>query len=326
MPRPRYKNQALASYPGFIVRKLKTKTRYYLKKNDGKRIPLGDDLPKAIQRYNDLLNVPISGAVTFAYAAEQYRKRVMPGKKPKTQCDQNRQLDTLKAAFPDALLDEIEPRHIAIYRDKRSKKTSANREMALFSHLWNWSREQGYTSKSNPTTGIKRNPEKPRERYVTDEEYQAVWDKADAILQDAMDLALLTGQRKGDVLNMRITDIADGYLFVRQGKTNKPMRIKIEGELAEVIERIKSRSRKAYGNWLIQTDTGQRVTHEMLRGRSDKARKEVGADWTFQDIRAKSASDSDGLTEAQERLGHEDSRTTRRHYRRGEKVSPLKRK
>lgn len=274
MPRPRYKNEALAAYPGLIVRKLKTKTRYYLKQHDGKRVPLGDDLPKAIQRYNELLNVPISGLVTFAYAAEQYRKRVLPGKKPKTQRDQDRQLDTLKAAFPDALLDEIEPRHIALYRDKRSVKTSANREMALFSHLWNWSREQGYTSKANPVQGVRKNPERPRERYVTDEEYQAVWDKADAVLQDAMDLALLTGQRKGDVLNMRVSDIADGFLFVRQGKTNKPLRIEIEGELAEVIERIKSRPRKSFGNWLIQTESGQRATNEMLRGRFDKARED----------------------------------------------------
>lgn len=326
MPRPRYKNQALAEYPGLIARKLKTKYRYYLKAQDGKRIPLGDDLPKAIQRYNELLNVPISGLVTFVYAAEQYRKRVLAFKKRKTQRDQDRQLDTLKAAFPDALLDEIEPVHIARYRDKRSKKTAANREMALFSHLWNWCREQGYTSKSNPVQGVRKNPERPRERYVTDEEYQAVWNEADAILQDAMDLALLTGQRKGDVLNMRVSDIADGCLFVRQGKTNKPLRIEIEGELSEVIERIKSRPRKATGNWLIQTEDGQRVTNEMLRGRFDKARKDAGADWQFRDLRAKSASDSDGLQEAQERLGHEDSRITRRVYRRGEKVSPLKRK
>ena len=94
---PNWSRFVLHCMCGAVARKLKTKTRYYLKKSDGKRIPLGDDLPKAIQRYNDLLNVPISGAVTFAYAAEQYRKRVMPGKKPKTQCDQNRQLDTLKS-------------------------------------------------------------------------------------------------------------------------------------------------------------------------------------------------------------------------------------
>ena len=93
-----------------------------------------------------------------------------------------------------------------------------------------------------------------------------------------------------------------------------------------MIERIKSHPRKAFGNWLIQTDTGQRVSNEMLRGHFDKAREDAAADWQFRDLRAKSASDSDGLTEAQERLGHEDSRTTRRHYRRGEKVSPLKRK
>lgn len=120
------------------------RTRYYLETFEGKRIPLGDDLPKAIERYHDQLNVPIFGAVTFAYATKQYRAKCLPKKSLKTKRDQEKQLDTLLAAFPHALLDEIDPQHIAQYRDKRSAKISANREIALLSHLWNWSREQGF--------------------------------------------------------------------------------------------------------------------------------------------------------------------------------------
>lgn len=324
MPRPRYRNQALAPYPGLVARKLKTKTRYYLETFEGKRVPLGDELQRAIERYNDLLNVPIAGAVTFAHAAKQYRAKCLPRKSLKTQRDQEKQLDTLLAAFPHALLDEIDPQHIAQYRDKRSAKVSANREIALFSHLWNWSREQGYTNKANPTQGVRKNQERPRERYVSDEEYNAVWEKAEPALQDAMDLALLTGQRPGDVFNWKLSDLRDGYLHVLQAKTRKPLRIEISGELADVIERIKGRPRNATGNWLVQTEDGQRLTYAMFRKRFEKAREAAGADWQFRDLRAKSASDSETLAEAQERLGHESSRTTRRHYRRGEKTKPLR--
>jgi len=43
-------------------------------------------------------------------------------------------------------------------------------------------------------------PESGRDRYVTDAEFLAVHGKADPTLQDAMDIALLTGQRPADVL------------------------------------------------------------------------------------------------------------------------------
>jgi len=329
MPRPRSKNLALAEYPGLIARPLKGKTRYYLQTYTGKRVPLGDKLDFAIKRYKELLHVPITGTVTFAYAAEQYREKVLPKKALKTQRGQNKGLDNLKAAFPEALLDEIEPVHIALYRDRRSAKTAANREIALFSHLWNWSREQGYTSKANPVQGVRKNPEKPRDRYVTDLEYKAVWKHADAALQDAMDLAFLTGQRPADVFGWKFSDIREGYLNVRQAKTGKLLRMAVTGELASVIDRIKQRPRKATGVYLVQTDTGQRLSYTMFRRRFDKAKEAAKVegeptDWQFRDLRAKNASDSDSLAEAQERLGHESSSTTKKHYRRGEKVSPLR--
>lgn len=51
-----------------------------------------------------------------------------------------------------------------------------------------------------------------RDRYVSDAEFQAVWEKADQTLRDAMDLALLTGQRPADVLKIKREDLRDGAL------------------------------------------------------------------------------------------------------------------
>ena len=61
--------------------------------------------------------------------------------------------------------------------------------------------------------------------YIEDEILKAAWDVADAALQDALDLAYLTGQRPTDKRQMRITDIRDGSLVVAQGKTGKKLRI-----------------------------------------------------------------------------------------------------
>jgi integrase len=85
----------------------------------------------------------------------------------------------------------------------------------------------GYTNAPNHCTGIRGHREAGRDRYVTDAEYQAVWDVADVDLRDAMDLALLTAQRPADVLKMNRDDIADGALLVTQNKTGKKLRIAI---------------------------------------------------------------------------------------------------
>jgi len=176
---------------------------------------------------------------------------------------------------------------------------------------------------------VRKNPEKPRDRYVTDAEYQAVLKHAEPALKDAMELAYLTGQRPADIFGWKLSDISEGYLHVRQGKTGKALRIAITGELAGLIDRIKRRPRKATGVYLVQTETGQKLSYTMFRRRFANAKRAAKiegekTDWQFRDLRAKNASDSGSLAEAQERLGHESSSTTKKHYRRGEKVSPLK--
>ncbi|KAF5292576.1 hypothetical protein FQR65_LT20254 [Abscondita terminalis] len=42
---------------------------------------------------------------------------------------------------------------IAQYRDSRTAKTRANREIALLSHVFNIAREWGLTTKDNPCVG-----------------------------------------------------------------------------------------------------------------------------------------------------------------------------
>lgn len=91
-------------------------------------------------------------------------------------------------------------------------RTRANREKALFSHIYNKAREWGYTALQNPCQGVKGYREVGRDRYVTDEEFAR--DKAHShyAVIDAMDLALLTGQRPADVIKFKRTDIRDGAL------------------------------------------------------------------------------------------------------------------
>jgi integrase len=291
---------------------------------------LGKDLNQARLRWAELENDPVQEEdKTFAVITNRYLKDVLPGLRAHTQRDYSQYAALLIAVFGHIPIDTIRPRDIADYLKHRgeSSKVRANREKALFSTIFNHARAWGYTDLTNPCIGIKGFKEKPRDRYVSDEEYAAVWAVAHPTVQDAMDLALCTGQRPADVLKIEVGHIADGYLMISQNKTGKKLRIKIEGELQLVIARIMGKPRDRVNKSLLQDSDGQSLSYFALRSRFDKAREQAGVSFQFRDLRAKAATDTNDLAHAQKLLGHRNRSTTEIYTRerQGEIVKPLAR-
>ena len=257
-------------------------------------------------------------------------REILPTLKAHTQRDYTQYFKLLDAVFGELPIDSIRPFDVDEYLRVRGEtaRVRANREKALFSAIFNHARSWGYTDLTNPCIGIKGHKEKSRDRYVSDEEYAAVWACAHPTVQDAMDLALCTGQRPADVLKFNVTDIVGGSLSLTQNKTGKKLRIAIEGELADVIARILAKPRDKVNRALLQDPDGQRLSYFALRSRFDKARASAGVSFQFRDIRAKTATDTNDLAHAQNLLGHK-SRSTTEIYTRdrlGELVQPLSRK
>lgn len=199
--------------------------------------------------------------------------------------------------------------------------------MSALSHVFNCARQWGYTDAANPCAGVKGLRESGRDRYVTDEEFRAVWHRAHFTVQDAMDLAYYTAQRPGDVIRLNRSDMRDGELWFKQAKTGQRVRVKVEGALAEVVARIMARPRRATGLSFIQDEDGQPLSYTTLRSRFDAARRAARVSFQFRDIRAKAASDLEDLAHAQKLLVHK-RRATTEHYagrRKGERVSPVAR-
>lgn len=316
--------------------------------DDGKRkeIPLGTDLQEAKRKWAELECAPApvdTGLMKHVF--DRYIRDMLPGKKPATQKDNENSLKNLRKAFDNAPVDAITPQHIAQYRDKRSAKVRANREITLLSHVFNMAREWGYTAKENPCRGVRKNKEEPRDFYADKEVWDAVYAVACEELQDAMDVAYLTGQRPADVRKMMITDIRDNALHVRQGKTKKFLRIILEqsgvrSELGNVIDRVLSRPRKVRSLYLVATPAGQPLNKGTLRLRFDAARAKAAAkaaadgntalamrikEFQFRDIRPKAASEIGDLEDASKLLGHTKQQITEKVYRRiGEAVKPTR--
>jgi integrase len=264
----------------------------------------------------------------FSVIAKRYMREILPTKGVRTQRDNEKELVNLLKVFAHMPIDAILPMHVREYLDIRGQvaQVRANREKALFSHIFNKAREWGYTAAQNPCQGVRGFKETGRTRYVTDTEFDQVKAHAHYTVVDAMDLALLTGQRPADVLKIKRTDIRDGALWVVQNKTGARLGIEITGHLAEVIERINQRPRKAISPYLIQDENGQPLSQFALRSRFDKARTLAKVDFQFRDIRAKAATDTGDLAHSQKLLAHKNREMTE-HYvkaRIGERVRPLR--
>lgn len=302
---------------------------YYYRHPDRteKRVARLGELPLALIEWAKLEGTKLAAdAVTFGAVAEQWLKAWLPSVSFRTQHDYRRHVDRLVAVFGTSALDTITPADVAEYRDRRSAKIQANRELAVLSVCWNWARERGYTEKANPCAGIRRNKERGRDRYLTDAEFSALLEHADQSLQDVMRLALLTGQRVGDVLAVTRAAIIDNELVFRQSKTGAKVRIRITGTLKTLVDELLTRKRIATGPYLIQDDNGQRISYWTLCKRWDRIREAAGLPGVqMRDIRPKVASDLDDVQRAQETLGHGQIATTQRHYRRkGKAVDPAR--
>lgn len=309
--------------PRMGARPLKSgRIRYYYTGIPGKKIPLGADLNEARLKWAKFENGEDDSS-KFMAVSERWKKDELKKLAFRTQKSYSEHLVNLQGAFKAFTLNDIQPVDVRQYLDRRSKKVAANREVSLLSVIFNWARERGLTGNANPCLGVKRNKERPRGRYVTDEEYDAAIAKAPAFLRDTMDLALLTGQRVSDVLKMTRQDMREGVLSVVQDKTLAKVGIRIEGDLKIVLERILARPRAVSSVFLICDERGQRVSYWAI----NYAFTKLGVDWQFRDLRAKMVTDEPDLKTAQRRAGHKSERTTAEVYRRvkGDDVGPLKR-
>jgi len=315
---------------------------YYFYDHGGKprrEEPLGTNYALAIKRWAEIEGEDagkVLPVTLFKDVVAAYRREIIPTKAERTQRDNMKESGKLLEFFndPPGPLDAIQPLNVRQYmRWRKDAPVRANREKALLSHIWNFARDNGYTDKPNPCAGIKGFKEKGRDVYVEEDVYRAIWEHADAVLRDAMDLAYLTGQRPADALKMAETDIRDGMLAVRQGKTGAKIRMVITPELQAVIDRAKARKApcKIYNTRLLVNRYGRPFGVHALSERFKTARRAAKVEGIqFRDLRAKAATDktedAGDIRQAQKQLGHSSVVTTE-HYvrkRRGQKVTPTR--
>lgn len=296
--------------------------RYYFAAKDGKWVNLGTDYGGMLRALSGLSTAPVS-VDTLGQVLDRYELETLPHKAPKSQKEQSRQLGRLRAVFGHMRPDEIRPPDIYAYCDKRPP-TARLRERELLSHVYTKAIEWGY-AEANPCSLVRLKRPRPRTRYVTDAEYITFRSMAPKVVQVVMDLALLTGQRLGDILGIRLSDIREDGIHFEQRKTGKRLVVEWTAELEEVVSAGKGLRRRVTGLHLLTNSRGQPYTTQTFKNLWQRTMKNwYGERFTFHDLRAKSASDAGSDSEAQARMGHASVEITRRVYRRAPtRVQPL---
>lgn len=228
----------------------------------GKYHGMGDDKAKAIiaaRKLNELL-VPsidlvsrVIGEITFGTFATEFleNKRRKDGKAIAkntkrayvnylNRCEEwsDLSLSSITLFMTNALLDEL------------PASTSIGCRSFL-GELFDVAISKGLVDDNPAKQTIKRYRTKQRKRHTL-EGLTAIRMASPLWLQNAIDIAMLTTQRRVDIVNMKWSDIADGYLHVAQEKTTDDpedefeflegagyVRIKVSDELQKVLDRCK---------------------------------------------------------------------------------------
>lgn len=198
----------------------------------------------------------------------------------------------------------------------------------------------------NPALATKQPRRKITRQRLSLEEWQKIFDIADKKQQymgNAMLLALVTGQRLGDISKMKFSDIWDDHLHIEQEKTGSKIAIPlslrlnaINWSLRDVVARCRDYAVSPYLVHFFRTtsqaERGAQVKSNTLTMNFSKARDLAGIDWgdgspaTFYEQRSLSERlyEVQGI-DTQKLLGHKSpNQTARYHDDRGKEWAKIK--
>ncbi|MCY1699517.1 site-specific integrase [Lelliottia sp. SL45] len=187
----------------------------------------------------------------------------------------------------------------------------------------------------NPALATKQPRRRIARQRLSLEEWQKIFDIADAnhsYMGNAMLLALVTGQRLGDISNMKFTDVWDDHLHIVQEKTGSkiaiPLSLRLNAigwNLRDVIARCRDYAVSPYMVHFFratsQAERGARVRSNTITMNFSKARDKANIEWgdgtpaTFHEQRslAERLYEAQGI-DTQKLLGHKSPNQTARYH------------
>lgn len=188
---------------------------------------------------------------SFRVAGEKLLKAYSRHWKPLTYAASRRCFrDYLLPWFGDTPIDAItRPDVLAWFDSMRDRPGAANRTLPLLSVLMVQAEYYGLRPEgSNPCKGIKRYRLNRREKFLKADEMRRLGDalcryQAAKPLEVAMiRLLVLTGCRKGEILNLQWSSYREGHLYLPDSKTG-PKTVFLSTPARDILDRLPKRNR-----------------------------------------------------------------------------------
>jgi integrase len=260
---------------------------------------------------------------TIAEILDRFERDYVPNLGPRTQLDYARHCRDLRKWFGHINANDLKPRDFALFMNVGRGKIQRNKQLAVLSCAMSEAVGRWYWADRNVCRDVKRHPSKPRDREVTDDEYKRFRRFVPYKVRLAMELSVLTGQRQGDILSLKWTQVDHtmGRIHFKQSKTGKRIGVKITKKVRRVL-RLCERMAPA-GEYVIRRRDGMRYTSDGFRAiwqRYQRRWKAAGnVRYTYHDLRARAAGKCRTVQEAQQLLGHITPAMTIRVYDRVER-------
>lgn len=203
---------------------------------------------------------------------------------------------TLCAAFKGKSFDQMTPMLIEGYKRRRSEMpthrgtrrqpASVNRELEVLSKIFTIAKDYGFTA-VNPCSRVKRlSAQNMRNRYLSVEEEErllAACTGTRAHLRDLIVFAVRTGMRKGEILDLKWTEIdfERRMILVNESKSGKPRTVPMSDGVVEILE---AKARTAPWVWVHPYHPTRRLT-EIKRAWASSCAEAGISNLRFHDLR-----------------------------------------
>ena len=191
---------------------------------------------------------------TVADMIDRYIRDVLPTK-PRSERDQKRQLMWWKTEIGHYTLADATPPLIAEYRDKLARgvtrrggirsPSTVNRYLAALSHAFTVAMKEWQWLDDNPMRKVRKLTEpRGRVRFLTDDErknlLEACKEHKNPALYTIVVLALSTGARQGEILNLRWKDVDldRGVIVLEETKNGERRAIPLQGHALDLVKEM----------------------------------------------------------------------------------------
>lgn len=307
---------------------------YYVYQKNGKKIRMRLGLLKSMTRAEarkiakekNILLAMGGNPATYAYSIkgkptmqtlfDAWHKEI--GQHKKTAKEDKRKWEKYCGDIHNTLTSEITKFEVSATIAKLADTPiMANRVLSFISTLCNYGMtEHGYEMPRNPCAGIRRHREARRERYLTKDEWLRFTDALERNKRQSPDsvcfllLLAYTGARKGEIANMRWSDIRGDVVELAEHKTDKTGDVRRIYLPEPALEIIRTLPRRSLDDRVLGVKCPRRMFERILR--------EAGIeDLRMHDLRHNFASvgANSGMTlqEVGKLLGHRSTSTTQRY-------------